>query len=153
MAIKLNNNVTNLRVICRIDSAIPEDLTDQEWDLYQNNLNESHLRLCDKPTYFIMKRSLNFGAQQNISNQQIKLNQEGQATIQIGYMLEEVRCALVDIENPPNISDDEQIKFVKEIDGYASKELIAKLNSAGIVSQLFAIRTAIINKANIPTKK
>lgn len=153
MAIKLSNNSVNLKVICRIDSAIPEDLTDSEWDLYQNSLEESHLRLTEKPTYFIMKKSLNFGAQQNIVNQQINIDATGKPNLQLGYMLEEVRCALVDIENPSTIPVEEHIKYVKEIDGYASKELIAQLNSVGIVSQLFSIRNNIVNKGFSPTKK
>jgi hypothetical protein len=151
MAIKFSSASDIFKVVSRHDDSIAEDLTDEEFDLYQQSLDESHLRLVGEPTRFIVRRTLSYGAQQEVTNQQVTVGKDGKPKVNFGFVLEEVRCALIDIENPSSLPEDQKLHFVKDIDGFASKELIAKLNSIGIVSEIYSAKQTK-HKA-IPEKK
>lgn len=151
MAIKFNSASDIIKVISRHDDALPEDLLEEEFDLYQTTLDESHLRLVGNPTRFVIRRTLSFGAQQAVTNQQLGIDSNGKPKMNFGFMLEEIRCALIDIENPEDLPEDQKLEFKKDVDGYASKDLIAKLNAIGIVSELYAAKQ--IKHKVIPEKK
>ena len=127
MAIKINSALDIFKVISRQDEALPEDLSEEEFELYQSTLDETLLRLKGEPTRFVMRRTLPYGAQQEITNQQVKVGRDGKPQVNFGFMLEEVRCSLIDIENPADIPQEEKVEFKRDGDGFASKELIAKL--------------------------
>jgi hypothetical protein len=154
MAIKIGTSKENIKVICKSDDSLAEDLTNEEWAAYQESLDETKLKFVEgkKPTRFVLTKNLSFGAQQAIVNQQMSLNAEGKPEIKLGFILEEIRSVLVGIENPDNIPEDEKIIFKKESDGFASKELIASLYAAGIVMELYGVRQAFINKGGVSKK-
>jgi hypothetical protein len=142
MAIKLSSPNEVLKVISRIDDSLTEDLTADEWASYLENYDETLLRFKAgmEPTRFVIKKTLSYAAQQSVANSQVGMTEDGKPQIKIGFILDEVRCALTAIENPASTPEDQRIIFVKEIDGMASKELIAMLNDAGIVQELYQAR-------------
>lgn len=151
MAVKINKSTEAFKVILRSDDALPEDISEEKWAEYKKTLDETVLGLKKEPTRFVLRRHLPFGAQQSIANHQISVGAGGKPTFQFGYMLEEIRCALTDIENPASIPEEDKILFKKAEDGFADHNLIAMLNSAGIVAELFATRQEKLSAA--PAKK
>lgn len=152
MALKINKNQETIKVITRMDDALPEDLSEENWSLYIDTLDESVLGLKGEPTRFVLRVHLPLAAQKAILNEQATVSSTGQVQINIGFMLEEVRAALVGIENPVNTND--PIDFKLENDGLASKELIAMLQTAGVVAFLMGIRqNYIAKKGQKPIKK
>jgi len=151
MAVLINKSNEALKVVLRRDDAIPEDITDEVFEQYKKTLDESLLKLTKEPTRFVLRKQLPFGAQQSIANHQIAIGVGGKPTFQFGYMLEEIRCALMDIENPAYLTEDDKLTFKKAEDGFAAFELIAMLNTAGVVAELFATRQERL--AASPAKK
>jgi hypothetical protein len=143
-----NTNET-IKVIARQDSAISPELSDETWNMYVETLDEALLELSSVPTRFVMKMRLSYDAQIKVQNAQVGV-EDGRAEIKIGFMVEEVRLALTDIENPAGAGD---FLFKREKDGFASKELIAELAQYGIVSQLYSARAQALSRVFQPTKK
>jgi hypothetical protein len=142
MAIKMGNTKDIIKVIVRKDDAISDVVTDEEWKAYTETLDESKLTFKpgEMPTRFSLKTCLAYEAQEVVKNKQMTVGKDGKANFNLGYTMEETRCALVGIENPVNLPEDQHVLFVKEIDGFASKELISGLFNAGYGDDLFAIR-------------
>lgn len=154
MAISVSSTKETFKVISRRDDALASDLTDEEWDAYKETLDEKSLRFVEgqTPTRFVMRASLSFGAKQSIANQQVGINASGKPVFQFGFTLEEVRCSLVDIENPADLPESSKILFKKGPDQlHASEELIAFLDDLGIASELYAARQTKIKA--LPSKK
>jgi hypothetical protein len=150
MALKIvTKTQETVKIIVRQDSSIPENLTDDEWESYQNSLDETFLRLKDEPTRFVVRVSLPYEAQVKIQNSQMSYS-DGKPELKIGYIMEELRCSLVGIENP---AGSDSFCFKKDEDGFASRQLIAELAQYGLVHQLFAIRSATTARMFTPTKK
>jgi len=151
MAILLQTNSVPLQIISKQDSAIEPDEAAFE-DYIQSKLDESKLTFKEgqEPTRFIMSRNLDYDDQQEIMSQQIKSEIKGgkiKQTANVGYMLEEVRRALIDIENPSTIPGEQHINWKRDTDGKTSKGLIALLNSAGIATELFSTRNEVLQPA------
>lgn len=140
MAIKISKSSDSFKYILRSDDAIGADVTDEDFEAYKKTGDESILRLTKEPTRFVLRKNLPYAAQQAIANCQISVGAGGKPTFQFGYMLEEVRFALSDIENATDIAENEKLIYTKALDGGASYELIAMLNSAGYVAELFSVR-------------
>jgi hypothetical protein len=152
MALKVISQTHNIRVISRKDDAVPETLSDEQWEKYRDTLDEKLLGLISEPTRFVLKTHLPFAAQQHLASEQMHMGQDGKTEMRFGFILEEVRYALENIENPPGMEEDQKLVFAKDKDGYASKELVALLHCAGIVIELYAARSAAMAR-NAPTKK
>jgi hypothetical protein len=151
MALSIRNQTANtIKVICRLDAAVPESVTTEKWDEYLSTLDESLLELTEVPSRFILKKVLSYDAQIHIQNIQANISSDGRALVQLGYVLEEIRCSLVGIEHP---NSECEPKFSKESDGYASKELIALLSSAGVIQDLFRARTSANAKDPVAASK
>lgn len=139
MAIKLPNSRERIKVIIKSDSAIKYD--QKSYDEYLKTNDESLLTFVEgeHPTRFVMRKVLRYDQAQAVQNSQAKVI-DGKVEVQISYMMEEVRQALVDVENPPGIPDSDKIEFSLDKDGAASKELIAGLAAIGAIPDLFAAR-------------
>jgi hypothetical protein len=157
MAVSFNR--TDLKVIARIDDSLDPACL-EKYDSYLKDLDESKLSFLEgcEPTRFVIKKSLGWQESSDLKNKQVKMNrgvgsQAGDMKIDINVgstPMEEVRLALVDIEHPDG-SDPGCLVFVKDIDGYASKTLIADLDSCGIVENLYTAKQNASPKA--ATKK
>ena len=154
MALMLKKTTANetIKVVCRLDDAIPKDISDADFQLYQESLDESFLNLKAVPTRFVLRLNLPYAAQKTVTSEQIGVTADGKAEVRLGFMLEDVRCSLVDIENPPTVPEEDKLLYAKEGDGFASKELISRLHGAGIVTELFAARQAAVGRLSAPKK-
>ena len=138
MAIRVGTTKETIFVVSKIDDAIPETVTPEIYDQYLKTLDESLLDLNGAvPTRFILKKTLDFATQKHIEDVKIGVSDAGKAQFKFSFMMETIRFALVGIDNPPDMPPEQQLVFTKEADGFASRDLIAYLNSAGIVQELF----------------
>jgi len=153
MGIKKPNYSDTIKLVLRVDSAIPEDMTDEIYQTYLETLDEEILNLTEEPTRFVMRKQLPFTAQKNITNEQMGVDMEGKAQMKLGFMLEEVRASLIDIENPPSYTEEQKIVFKRDSDGLASKELIGMLNTMKLIMPIYGARQTILEKNEAQQKK
>ncbi len=162
MAIILSRG--KIKVIAFVDTAL-DDVSNETYDEYSKSLDESKLKFHSGqiPTRFVLDKVIDYKKAINIKNKQVSYNKSDSGKkftkdnldIQVNMgtqMMESVRAILVDIEHPPGINP-EQIKditFKKGTDGLVCKELMALLDSAGIVTNLYY---AFENNTRITPKK
>lgn len=141
MAIKLPGKNDLVRVVSQVDSALVKD--EEAYKNYQKTLDESFLTFKEgeEPTRFVLKKVLSYDAAQKVKNEQTKIV-NGQISLQLSFMSEDVRQSLVDIENPAYLNDFDKILYKKESDGGASKELMSLLEAADVVNDLYSARHA-----------
>ena len=150
MALIISKNDGLVKIISSKDSAVTCD--DTGYEAYSKSLDESLLMLNGEPTRFVMKKGLSYKEQQIIKDAQIKMDGK-KMQVSLSYMMEEVRIALVDIENPASLAEDQKILFRRSSDGKASEELVSMLESAGVVTELFTARQGSIGVLGDATKK
>lgn len=146
MAFKKQNKVGDtFKIILQNDDAVPETVTDEVYQSYLEVLDEVILGLVGEPTRFVMKRDLSFGAHKQIASEQMGVDGDGKPQIKMGFILEEVRAALVGIENPASLKPEECLIFEKEKgDGLASKALISQLHAMGVAMSLYGARQKVL---------
>jgi hypothetical protein len=130
MALSFEDLPENFEVICSKDGAVNCD--EEGFSKYLDTLDESLLNLSEglTPTRFVLKRTLSYEEQRKLKNSQLGFK-DGDVQIRLSYMLDEVRYRLVDIKG-----GGKGVEFKKDSDGYASKALVEKLDSFGIVREL-----------------
>lgn len=118
---------------------------------YLETLDEALLQLKEgeTPTRFVMRRMLPFGMAQKIKTEQAGTTDDGKVEVRMGFIMHEIRAALVGVTNPGSKS----LEFKLDSDGYASKPLVALLEAAGITNELYAARQNATVKAGGPSKK
>lgn len=152
MALVFNSQKQVIKVVSSKDSSVK--CSDEDYEKYAETLDESYLRLEGEPTRFLLRSSLDYKGHEIIMDKQTKMGDKGKVEFSLAYILSEVRMALVGIENPESLPKDQHIEFKRESDGYASKELIASLQSHGVVMELFKARQSSGNpKFDDVTKK
>ena len=142
MALSFSNDQELVEVICSKDESVSCD--SDSFQEYLRTLDESLLGLNPDlaPTRFVMKKTLPYAATKQIKNEQVGYK-DGEMELRLGFIIEEVRTALVDIKNPGA-----GLEFKKDGDGGASKSLIEKLEAAGIVQELYTARQSAIKAVN-----
>lgn len=143
MALQLPSLSETIDVIARIDSAIAQT-TDQAYDQYLATGDESHLVFSEKdePTRFVMRKVLPYNLSQKVQSEMVKMSGGGEVNVSMTFIAEEVRCSLVDIKNPAGLPPEKHIRFSKDSDGGASKDLMAQLIGCGVAMNLFTARKA-----------
>lgn len=136
MALKLPSRSESFKVVMRIDSALGEGA---DYEAYLASLSEEHLKLQSEPTRLVLRKVLPYRLAQGVQNQQFKYV-GGEVSIQPAFMLEEVRCSIIGIENPSDVADADKIEFKSHSDGGASEELMSLLQAAGLVMDLYRAR-------------
>lgn len=143
MAFVLADDKGTIKVIVSGDSAVK--CSPEEYQLYLKDLDESRLNLEGNPTRFVLKKRLDYKTHQLLIRAQAKVVGNKIQT-DLASILEEVRIRLIDIENPADLPPEQHVKFIKDKDGYADKELIAALYSFGAVMEM---QVAVKNSDNI----
>ena len=137
MAFKLDLGTDKtIKVIVSKDNAI-KGTSEEDYEKYLNDLDESHLKMAagEEPTRFVLRKVLPYRDTKTVMNSQISFDEKTKKTqVNISFMMEEVRCALVGIEGPGG----EQYK--KDNDGAASKDIINYLYNAGVLMDLYNAR-------------
>ena len=150
MALLLSKNDGVIKVISSKDSAVNCD--DEAYELYQKDLDEELLELEGEPTRFVLKKGLNYKEQQAVKDAQVKMDGK-KFSVSLSYMMEEVRIALTGVDNPADLPLDKQIIYKRASDGKASEDLIAMLESAGVVTELYTARQNSLGVLTDETKK
>lgn len=146
MALKLPSLHDTFKVVLRIDSAVQADA--EGYERYLETLDEGHLQLAEEPTRFVLRKVLPNRLYKKVQNDQFQMV-DGKMQVQLAFTSEEVRCSLVGIENPAHLAAEERVDFKPDSDGGASEELIAMLQAAGVVMDLYrAKQTAVGAKGN-----
>jgi hypothetical protein len=145
MALKLPSKSESFKVVMRIDSALGEGA---DYDLYLESLNEEHLRLVEEPTRLVMRKVLPYRLAQGVQNQQFSYK-GGEVQIQPAFMLEEVRCSIISVENPATVAGEDKIDFKAHSDGGASEDLMSLLQAAGLVMDLYRARQTAVGSKDI----
>lgn len=136
MAISFTKLSGNFKLISSHDPAINCSVEgdDSDYDRYLETLDESILQLSTEPTRFVVKKTLDYKAHKVVKGAQIEKDGKDMK-VTTAFIMEQVRQSLVDIENPPGHQTD--LVFSRDSDGKASKELIADLESLGIVMEIY----------------
>ncbi len=145
MSLSLKSNNTPLKVVSYIDSAVTCDR--DTYTTYLQNLDESLLGLNSEPTRFILKRSFSVAEHQAIKSAQASIKGKD-VQINLGYVLLEVKYALVDIEGGAD-----GFGMLKDSNGYAQDSLISLLEESGILMDLFTARQAAVGQVRKDPKK
>lgn len=137
-----------LKVIARSDSGLPSDLSDENYKLYQETLDEKHLGLAEdaQVTRFIMRGVLDFNEQMALRDAMMVMKGKDDAQIKLSATLLETRMALCGIENHPECEN--PLVFKLDEDKLASLELCAELASQGVLDQIGTTRTTFLKSQN-----
>jgi len=150
MALEINVGDKTIAVICSKDGSITIEDADEKsaaHDEYLKDLDESRLSLEGEPTRFIMRKVLPYSASKFIKNEQVSYT-DGTPNVKMGFMLDEVRMSLVDIQNP-GVDD---LKYKKGSDGYTSTKLMETIESIGITTELYTARANAVQSADVGKK-
>lgn len=146
MGISLPKRGDKVRVILRIDEALDQNHPDftQRYESYLKTLDESGLPFREDihPTRMVMERVQDYHAQQSIISQQMGVGKDGKQRMDMAFIMEDVRMSLVDVENHPETRPEDLVKFEKDPDGYASKDLVSSIHAVGCLYDLYAAKQA-----------
>jgi hypothetical protein len=143
MALQLPSLSESIEVIAKIDSSIAKT-SDDAYEKYLETGDEAHLAFSEgeEPTRFVMRKVLPYSLAQKVQSEMVKMTGGGEVNVSMTFMAEEVRCSLVGIKNPASLPVDKHIKFERDSDGGASKDLMAQLVGCGVAMNLFTARKA-----------
>src|SRR4051812_29896884 len=96
MAFTVPSKDETIKVVARSDEAVKCDA--ETYNKYLECLDESLLQLDGEPVRFVLRKSLPFKYSQKVAAMQTKMV-DGEMVMNIGYIAEEVRYALKEIEN------------------------------------------------------
>ena len=152
MAFSLSDDKATVKIVVSKDSAVK--CSDEEFKEYLKDLDETKLKLDGCPTRFVFRKTLDYKGHQILLRSQATI-EKGQVHADISSILTDVRLHWVGVENPPDLPLNKQIIFKKESDGYASKELVAKLQSFGVLMEISVALKATqgVAKADVTAKK
>jgi len=133
-------------VIVSKDSSI-KGVEEEVYESYLEDLDESKLPIEGESTRFILKRTLPYRDTKRVMNSQVSFD-DGKAMVNVSFIMDEVRCALVGIEGPGSEA------FKKDKDGYASMEIVNALYNSGVLMDLYNARrnAAGENSEEVPKK-
>lgn len=133
MAFLLNMDTEKtVSVIVSKDSSI-KGVTDDVYEQYLKDLDESKLPIKGPCTKFILKRTLPYKDTKRVMNSQVSF-EDGKASVNISFIMDEVRCALVGMEGPGAEA------FKKDKDGYAPMDVVNALYNSGVLMDLYNAR-------------
>lgn len=151
MALKLPSLHDTFKVVLRIDSAVQAD--SEGYERYLETLDEGHLKLAEEPTRFVMRKVLPNRLYKKVQDDQFQFKGK-EAVLSFSFTSQDVRCSLIGIENPPHLPLEDRIEFKADSDGGACENLIAQLQAAGVIMDLYrAKQTAVGAKDQSDTVK
>lgn len=140
MALRLPSLTETFKVVLRspIESAVT--CTDEQYGQYLETLDESLLGLQSEPTRIVMRKVLPAAAQAEITNSQFTL-EDGEMKFRLGSAAKsEIQAAIVGIENPEGIPEDQKLVFKKASNGLCHDDIISLLGAAGVLMDLWRAR-------------
>lgn len=135
-----------IAVVVSKDSAV--HCTEEEYEQYQQTLDESLLHLDGEPTRFILKKTLAYKDTQRVINAQMSFDEETKKPkMNAAFFMEEVRCALVGMTGPGSDG------FKKDPDGCAASGIVNYLYNAGVLMDLFNARKNVSGDSDAELSK
>lgn len=156
MPLKLPSITDTFKVVLRAPVEGAVSCSSEEYDQYLKTLDESYLKLTAEPTRFVMRKVLPSVAQASITDAQFKVDGAGKFEMRMSFMAKEVQHSIIGIENPEGIPEDQKIEFKRsgELGGGVHEDILAMLNAAGVVNDLYQARqTAIAGRKDDILKK
>ena len=150
MAFSIESADTTIKVVVSKDNAV--HCTDDEYEKYTETLDESLLNLEGDPTRFVLKKNLSYEASQKVMDAQASFV-KGKVQMNMSYVLEEVRASWIGVENPPDLAKEQCINWKRDNDGLANKQLVAGLQNAGVLMDLYKARQAFGSTPGDAAKK
>ena len=153
-ALELDQKAT-IDVVVSKDMAL--EMTEEEYKEYLDDVTQTEkLKFKDGLTFedctkFRLKKTLTYKQTQKVLEEQISADAKGNTTVKLGWMLTELRYALVDIINPKNVAD--PIPFKRGSDGCASEDLVAAIYNGGVIGDLNSARKNLTDKTGSLAKK
>jgi hypothetical protein len=133
MAFLLNMDTDKtVSVIVSKDSSI-KGVSEEVYEQYLKDLDEAKLPIQGPSTKFVLKKTLPYKDTKRVMNSQVSFD-EGKASVNISFIMDEVRCALVGMEGPGSEF------FKKDKDGYASMDVVNALYNGGVLMDLYNAR-------------
>jgi len=122
-----------IMVIVKKDSAI-KGTGDEAYDEYLETLDESLLTFVEgkEPTRFELLKTLEYRDTKKVMNSQMSF-EDNKPQVNISFMLEEVRCALVNIHGS-------SVKWIQDTDKKCSRSIINALYNRGVLMDLYNAR-------------
>lgn len=146
MAFQLKmDTAETVSVIVSKDSSI-KGVSEEAYEEYLKDLDEAKLQIEGEPTKFVMKLTLPYKDTKKIMNSQLGI-EDGQPKVNMSFIMDEVRCALVGMEGPGSEA------FKKDKDGYASMEVVNSLYNAGVLMDLYNGRRNAAGEGDETPKK
>jgi hypothetical protein len=142
MAICLGDRNEVIKVISSKDEAVTCGLED--YREYLLTLDEKILELKPdvKPTVFHLKKVLTAEESNFVEAKKLGTSKDGTPTVQLGFIPEAVRQALIKVEQPEGVDFNEK---VHPKTGKYSEEFVSLLNQVGIASELYTARENALN--------
>lgn len=117
-------------VIVSKDSSL-KGMVENAYEEYLKDLDEGKLQMEGEPTRFIMKKTLPYRDTKRVMNSQVTIGEDNKPKVNISFIMDEVRCALVKMEGPGSAN------FKLEKDGYASMDIVNALYNRGVLMDLY----------------
>lgn len=150
MAFSIESADAIVKVVVSKDTAV--NCTDDEYEKYTETLDESLLNLEGDPTRFVLRKNLTYEASQKVMDAQATFV-KGKVEMKMSYVLEEVRAAWIGVENPPDLAKDKCIDWKRDNDGLANRQLVAGLQNAGVLMDLYKARQSFTTSGETAKKK
>lgn len=130
-----------IKVIAFIDPAVTCD--EQGYAEYLETLDEDKLKLEGEPTRFELKTFLSGKDMAGLNDDMVSFDKEQNMKVKLSATNEEIRRALVGIENAP-----ESLQFRREKgDPWCSREIIAMLQQIAVLPNLVEARVNAMKPA------
>jgi hypothetical protein len=150
MSFSIESVDSTIKVIVSKDNAVK--CTEEEYEKYTETLDESLLNLEGEPTRFLLRKNLSYEASQKVMDAQASFH-KGKVQMKMSYVMEEVRAAWVGVENPTDLPKERCIVWKRDNDSLASRDLIAGLQNAGVLMDLYKCRQAFQATSGESAKK
>lgn len=147
MAIKIEQRkpLNAIQIVSELDDAI--DMQASDWEEYKKTGDMSKLQFMagKQPTIFLCNFAPKGHEASAIKDSMLGgRDDEGQPKLQLGsWSFKVVKFTLKDIQNPPDLPLEQQLKFKKDSQGYAHDDVVTELDRLGIVNEIFAMYTAL----------
>jgi len=117
-------------VIVSKDSSL-KNVSEEDYEEYLKDLDEEKLLIDGEPTRFVLKKTLPYRDTKRVMNSQVSVGEDGKPKVNISFIMDEVRCALVGMEGPGSEA------FKKSKDGRADESVVNALYNSGVLMDLY----------------
>lgn len=152
MALILGNRDSLIKVISSKDTAVTCD--DEAFEEYLKTLDEDLLGLVPgvEPTRFVMKKVLSQKDDIAVKNETVSVDTKGNTIFKLGFMQKTIQMALVRIEQPSTLAEEDKINPKIE-HGKVDSETISWLDQVGVLNELYKAHQNAVSGTKQPIVK